>query len=69
MKPHHTSTRGTTNAMKSGFIPAIRCAKKKPGMCCFCIWNAECEGGGIDFFIEEWRKIYSFANQITNDGK
>lgn len=38
--------------MTSGFIPAIRCAKKKPGMYCFCIWNAECVGGGIDFFGE-----------------
>ena len=47
--PHRTSTRRTSNAMKSGFIPAIRCAKKKPDMCCFCIWNAGCGDGGIDF--------------------
>lgn len=38
--------------MKSGFIPAICCAKKKLGMYCLCIWNAGCGGGGIDCFGE-----------------
>ena len=46
------SIRGTTNAMKSFFIPATLCAKKKPGMYCFAILKTGCATGGIDSFGE-----------------
>ena len=47
-RTRHTSTRRTTNAMRSSFIPAIRYAKKKLGMCCSCILKIGCGSGGID---------------------
>ena len=45
--PRDTSTRRTTNAMKSSLIPAIRCAKKKLGMYCFAILKTGFATGGI----------------------
>jgi hypothetical protein len=37
--------------MKSSFIPAIRCAKKKPGMCCLAILKTGRATGGIEWFL------------------
>ena len=61
-KTPHTSTRGTTNAMKNSSIPAICCAKKKPGMCCSAILKTGCEDGGIEYFWEDERIYVDLQN-------